>query len=133
MKQVVLFAEAVYPPMVVWVKAPHFTAMLSFDRQSGLVIETAPILSWARGKSWGYVSGYFGRKGYDYVMWIDGHHPSEGGQLYYESAQHGSAKNPREQGDDGPDARDEHGGRGLRDGGARPDEPGHGVPAEHRR
>lgn len=54
---------------LVRVKAPHFCAGLVFEGQ--LCVEAAPILGWARGKRWGYVRGYFERKGYE-VLVLDG-------------------------------------------------------------
>lgn len=98
MKQASLFGEPSYPPMVVWVRAPHFKAGLAFDRQTGEVTEAAPILEWAKGKSWGYCAGYFARKGYEVVMWIDGHHPSQGGQYIVESGRGEEAQKHGEQG-----------------------------------
>lgn len=126
------WGDNLYPPMVVWVRAPHFKAGLAFDRQTGVVTEAAPILKWAIGKSWGYVSGYFGSKGYDYVMWIDGHHPSQGGRYFEESVAERGA-HPRDEREKRPSAASDEDGALLSNGGALPDEPSEPVPAPERR
>lgn len=48
--------------IIVQVDAPHFCAGLVF--KNGVVISTAPILSWAMGKDIEYLAKYFKKKGW---------------------------------------------------------------------
>ena len=54
------------------VQAPHFVAGLACDRR-GVVVKTAPILSWARGKRMADVMQYVLRKGWEMVSMEDLH------------------------------------------------------------
>jgi len=72
--------------LLVWVRAPHFCCGLRVDGETGRVVDAAPIVKWARGKTWGYVSGYLAKKGYAYCMWPEGRHPSEAGGDYIEQS-----------------------------------------------
>jgi hypothetical protein len=42
--------------------APHFVAALIVDHDSNIIIRSAPILAWARGKSFKSTEDYFNRK-----------------------------------------------------------------------
>ncbi len=45
------------------VTAPHFCAGIVFDAEGG-VLEAAPILAWAKGKSAKWLKAYFDKKGW---------------------------------------------------------------------
>ena len=70
--------------MLVVIEAPHYAASIVIGRKSFnsgvVVLEAAPILKWALGKSWLYCQEYFGRKGFKWSMSEDpaqARHPSE--------------------------------------------------------
>lgn len=52
-----------------WVRAPHYCATLV--TRDGVCREAAPILRWAIGKRWSYLSSYFARKGFEVVTMPD--------------------------------------------------------------
>ena len=50
---------------ILWrVTAPHYTAGLVVRRSDSVVVEAAPILSWAHGKRWKEVRSYLVSKGH---------------------------------------------------------------------
>jgi len=55
------------PPTDYRIVAPHYVASLAVNEE-GVVVDAAPILSWAIGKRWwSDVRQYIIRKGYDYA------------------------------------------------------------------
>lgn len=51
--------------MLFQVKAPHFTAGIVVNARN-LVVASAPILAWTRGRDWGWVKGRFRRSGWSW-------------------------------------------------------------------
>lgn len=47
---------------LIQVTAPHFCAGIVI--KDGRCVDAAPILKWAIGKDWGYLTSYFRRKGW---------------------------------------------------------------------
>lgn len=50
--------------VLVRIVAPHFVAGMLVDRRERIVIQSAPIIAWTRGRSWDVVRGIFKRRGY---------------------------------------------------------------------
>ena len=51
---------------IVIIDAPHFYAAIILEND--ICIETAPILSWSKGKNWGFLQAYFTKKGWTYLI-----------------------------------------------------------------